>query len=186
MFDRPYEESDPDCPFRIKKKESIRHNQHIWPFIVFAEVESRFRVGQYDLALQLIRNCWGQMLSKGPGTFWEWMTKDGDIPELFTSLCHGWSGGPAYSLQAHLLGIKPILPGFQEFEVKPFLGKLDYIEGAVPTPQGPIEIIVRHDKKRVNVKLSAPRALKGFLNLKEFDAFQPQVEIEGNIERASR
>ena len=80
---------------------------------------------------------WGGMLDFGATTFWEdfdlaWTKNAGRIDELVSagkkdlhadfgdhcyiglrhSLCHGWAGGPTAWLTEHVLGIRPLEPGF--------------------------------------------------------------------------
>lgn len=114
-------------------------------------------------ALQLIRNYWGAMLDFGATSFWEdfdlkWTENSTGIDEfpvkgkkdihadfgnycylgLRHSLSHGWSCGPAPFLSERVLGVKFIAPGV--VSVKPDLGDLEYVKGAVPVPAGLITI----------------------------------------------
>ncbi|MBN2043915.1 MAG: hypothetical protein JW757_02745, partial [Anaerolineales bacterium] len=57
-----------------------------------------------------------------------------------TSLCHGWSAGPAVWLHQAVLGVKPGNPGFTRFHFQPNLGGLNWAEGDVPTPHGTIHV----------------------------------------------
>ena len=126
--------------------------------------------GEKQLALDVIRQYWGAMIDVGATTFWEdfdlkWLEGSGRIDELTPegkkslhgdhgaycyvgfrhSLCHGWSSGPAAWLPAHILGLTPLEPGFKTAAIRPFLGDLDWAEGTVPTPAGPI--FIRHEKR---------------------------------------
>ncbi len=88
---------------------------------------------------ELIERDWGFMLGQGATSFWE--TIDG--ASAFGnagSLCHGWSGIPAWFYGAYVLGVKPTAPGFKEYDVKPISGVFTTAEGTVPTPDGQIDI----------------------------------------------
>lgn len=103
--------------------------------------EALFRHGRAAAALALIRNYWGAMLARGADAFWEIFlpsTPPGSQPPKFVSLCHGFSGGPAYLLPAYVMGIRPLEPGFRRLIVDPQLAGGSSLEGVVPTPHGPI------------------------------------------------
>jgi hypothetical protein len=83
----------------------------------------------------LIARDWGYMLRQGATSFWE--TIDG--ASAFGnagSLCHGWSGIPAWFYGAYVLGVKPTTPGFATYDVAPATNAFAQAEGTVPTPGG--------------------------------------------------
>lgn len=112
-------------------------------------------------ALDTVRDYWGAMLDVGATSFWEdfklsWTNNCFRIDELPVagkkdihgdygefcykgfrhSLCHGWSAGPAAWLINHVLGIRPTSVGCKTYEVKPFLGDLEWAEGSMALPDG--------------------------------------------------
>lgn len=130
-------------------------------------------------ALELIRHYWGGMLDMGATSFWEdfdinWMQNACRIDEipcpgkkdihadygnycykgLRHSLSHGWSCGPAPFMSERILGIKFLAPGGRHIAVKPDLGDLEYVRGAIPTPHG--NITVEADKSG-KLKVDAPQ-----------------------------
>lgn len=132
-------------------------------------------LGETDFALDIIREYWGAMIDLGATTFWEdfdikWGENAYRIDELPQkgkndvhgdfgkfcykqlrhSLCHGWASGPTSFLSRHILGIKPIEPGYKKIKIEPHLGELAYAEGKIPTPYG--EIMVRHEKNDKDIK----------------------------------
>ena len=44
-------------------------------------------------------------------------------------------------LPAHVLGVRPTLPGFGEFEIRPHVAGLERARGVIPSPKGDIHII---------------------------------------------
>lgn len=87
----------------------------------------------------LISRDWGFMLAQGATSFWE--TIDG--ARAFSdagSLCHGWSGIPAWFYGAYVLGVKPTAPGFSTYAMDPVRGVFDSARGVVPTPSGPLQV----------------------------------------------
>lgn len=65
------------------------------------------------------------------------------------SLCHAWGASPVYLLPRYFLGVKPTKPGWEEYELRPNLGGLEWMEGTIPTPFGEIRVKVHGDKIEV-------------------------------------
>ncbi|MCC5878172.1 MAG: hypothetical protein JJU11_18280 [Candidatus Sumerlaeia bacterium] len=147
------------------------HNHNIWPFVVGLELEARFVRGHRETAMELLRQCWGNMIAHDTSCFWEMV--DGETGDFVThrrisdlqgpswdtwdSYGHGWSAAPTSLMQSHLLGIRPTAPGFSHFQVKPWLADLDFAEGAVPTPHGPIRARIERGKSgKTHLQLEVP------------------------------
>ena len=152
-------------------------------FYGYYMLEAMSAAGETRRALDTVRDYWGGMLDMGATSFWEdfnlaWTNnafridempaagkKDihGDYGEFCYkgfrhSLCHGWSSGPAAWCISHVLGIRPMDVGCKTVEVKPFLGDLDWAEGAMALPNGE-SIRVRIGKAKgggLAVDVSAP------------------------------
>ena len=130
-------------------------------FYGYYVLEAMSLAGQDRRALETVRDYWGAMLDVGATSFWEdfnlaWTNgcfridelpvagkKDihGDYgefcyPGFRHSLCHGCSCGPAAWLIRHVLGVRPTSVGCRTYEVKPFLGDLDWAEGSMALPDG--------------------------------------------------
>ena len=124
-------------------------------------LEAMSAADENQRALDTVRDYWGGMLDMGATSFWEdfnlaWTNgafrideprvagrKDvhGDYGDFCYlgfrhSLCHGWSAGPAAWCINHVLGIRPLDTGCKTIEVKPFLGDLEWAEGAMALPDG--------------------------------------------------
>lgn len=126
--------------------------------------------GNYEGALNCIRDYWGGMLSLGATTFWEdfdiaWLENASRIDELPEdgkvdvhatygdhcyvghrhSFCHGWAGGATPWLTENVLGIRVLEPGCRKIKIEPHLGDLEWAKGSYPTPYG--DVVVSHVKK---------------------------------------
>ena len=146
------------------------HNHNVWPFVVGLEVEGRFEAGDHDGAMRLMRRCWGNMLRHDAECFWEMVGgEDGAFVthrpvawsanndmDAWDSYAHGWSAGVTYMLQAYVLGVTPLEPGFRRFRVAPRLGDLAWVEGEVPTPHGAIRVRAERRGGRVAVDVTVP------------------------------
>ena len=142
--------------------------------------------GNYQGAIDVIRQFWGAMLDLGATTFWEdfnldWLPGASRIDELVPvgkkdihgdygaycykgfrhSLCHGWASGPTSWLSEYVLGVQVVEPGCRVVRITPHLGDLEWVEGTFPTPYGVITI--RHEKGadgKVRSRIDAPSEVK--------------------------
>ena len=110
------------------------------PYFQHYVLEALAKAGKHDWALSFIRDYWGLMLDCGATTTWETFQSTGPVLPA-SSLCHPWSGAPAYWLPAYVLGVKCAAPGWRKAMVRPqaTIG-VDSARGAVPTPHGPISV----------------------------------------------
>jgi alpha-L-rhamnosidase len=155
-------------------------------FYGYYMLQARALAGDYQGALDNIREYWGGMLDLGATTFWEdfnieWIVNAARIDELVPegkidvhgaygdycyvsyrhSLCHGWASGPTAWLTEHVLGIKVLEPGGKKIKLEPHLGDLEWVEGTFPTSFGVLE--VKHLKLAdgsVKTSWKAPKGVK--------------------------
>lgn len=155
-------------------------------FYGYYMLQAKAKAGDYQGALDAIREFWGAMLKLGATTFWEdfnldWLPNASRIDELPQkgqkdihgdygaycyigfrhSLSHGWASGPTPWLTEHVLGIKVMAPGCKVIEVKPHLGDLRFAEGTFPTPLGIVK--VKHEKDasgKIKTSVEAPKGIK--------------------------
>ncbi len=156
------------------------------PFYGYYAIEALAQNGELPTALQMVSDYWGSMIDLGATTFWEHLQysdtkKCGRIDEMVPdgvydihadggaycyvglrqSLCHGWAAGPTPWLQRYVLGVRPLEPGCKTVEVKPNLCDLEFAEGTVPTPYGPLTVKARKDAKGKTVcTVKAPKGVK--------------------------
>lgn len=155
-------------------------------FYGYYMLKAMAKAGNYQGAVDIIREYWGGMLDLGATTFWEdfnldWIENSSRIDELVPegkndihgdfgdycykgyrhSLCHGWASGPTSWLSEYVLGIKVLEPGCKVVKIEPHLCDLDWAEGTFPTPYGIIS--VKHTKANdgtVKTEVSAPDEIK--------------------------
>ena len=124
------------------------------PYMRFYELEALCMMGHQSTVLNEIRDYWGGMLHEGATSFWEkYVPSEKGTQHLAMygrpygkSLCHAWGASPVYLIGKYFLGVRPTKPGYAEYEVKPVLGDLDWMQGDVPTLFGPIHIEMNHDE----------------------------------------
>ncbi|MCM8711891.1 hypothetical protein M2651_12875 [Clostridium sp. SYSU_GA19001] len=148
------------------------------PYFRFYELAALCEAGQHDFVIKEILDYWGGMLDLGATTFWEEYNPNLEGAEHYAmygepfdkSLCHAWGASPIYLLGKYYIGVSPLKPGYETYEVKPNLGTLSWIEGSVPTPKGDINVYM--DKSLIKVKASSH---KGYLR------FYSSIPPESNL-----
>jgi len=111
------------------------------------------------VAEERLREAFEPILRKDATTIWE-LPCGGNTGRFGGSLCHGWSGIPAYYAAACNLGVYPIEPGFKKFIVNPYAGSLRRAEGRVPTPSGDISVKWSlQESGEMDLNVSAPDGL---------------------------
>ena len=138
------------------------------PFNQYFVLQALAALGAYDRAMHTVDDCWGGQLRYGATTFFEvfrpsWNNckhADNDAPVNnqcgYTSLTHPWSAGVTKWLSEEVLGVKPLLPGFVRFAVKPHLtGVLTRVAGGVPTPRGTVEASLDMTARRGSLTVPA-------------------------------
>ncbi|WP_205195404.1 alpha-L-rhamnosidase C-terminal domain-containing protein [Chitinophaga sp. Cy-1792] len=139
------------------------------PYMRFYELEALCAMGEQAYVLKEMKDYWGGMLQLGATSFWE-EYKPGltgaDHYAMYgrpfgKSLCHAWGASPIYLLGKYYLGVKPLTAGYKTYLVQPELGGLQWMKGAVPTPDGNILV----DVSTKQIKVHAP-AGTGTLRIK--------------------
>lgn len=128
------------------------------PYMRFYELEALCALGEHSRVLDEMKDYWGGMLKEGATSFWETYDPKEGYPQRLgmyghpygKSLCHAWGASPIYLLGKYYLGVRPVKPGYEEWEVMPHLGGLKWIQGDVPTPKGNIH--VEMTPKKITIK----------------------------------
>ncbi len=165
---------------------SVGGAQGFSTFYGYYMLQAQAMAGEYQEAMDIIRQFWGAMLDMGATTFWEdfnmeWLHNAARLDELTPagkkdihgdfgaycypgyrhSFCHGWSSGPTAWLTEHVLGVKVMEPGCKVLKIEPHLGDLQWVEGTFPTPLGVVKI--KHTKQTngtISSKIDAPKGVR--------------------------
>lgn len=165
---------------------SVNGTKGFSTFYGYYMLQAQAMAGEYQTAMDNIRQFWGAMSDRGATTFWEDFNMDrlensGRIDEITPvgkkdihgdfgaycylgyrhSLCHGWAAGPTAWLTEHVLGVKVMEAGCKVLKIEPNLGDLDRVEGTFPTPFGIVEI--KHTKiadGSVKSEIKAPKGVR--------------------------
>jgi hypothetical protein len=124
------------------------------PFFMFFLLEALVRERRFDQLITTIRDYWGAQIDAGATTFWEMYHPEAE--RLTRSHCHGWSAAPVFFLTQHVLGVRPLAPGYAKVLVSPQIGDLRWAQGRVPTPRGPVDVYWKRENGSFELKVSAP------------------------------
>ncbi|HKE25529.1 MAG TPA: alpha-L-rhamnosidase C-terminal domain-containing protein, partial [Bryobacteraceae bacterium] len=109
--------------------------------------------GEGDRYLDMLGE-WRAQLARG-------MTTWAESPEPSRSDCHAWGASPNFELFRTVLGIDSARPGFRSVVIRPFLGKLEKVSGAIPHPQGEIAVALERRDGRLHAEVSLPQGVTG-------------------------
>lgn len=149
-------------------------------------LKAKAMAGDFEGAMDAMREYWGGMLKMGATTFWEdfdlkWMENAAPIDELVPegkvdihgdwgahcyvkfrhSLCHGWASGPCPYLTHYVLGVHVEEPGCRKIRIEPHLCDLTYAKGTYPTPLGTVSIShVKQADGSVHTEVKAPKGVE--------------------------
>ena len=69
---------------------------------------------------------------------------------------HAWGAAPGNIIPRKLMGVEPLLPGFDKVRIKPQLASLTYAKAVIPTIKGKISIDIDNKKGVYCMQLSIP------------------------------
>ena len=121
------------------------------PFFMHWVNASLAHAGEYELMTRLIRSLWGNMIEAGATTIWEVWGRE-------ASECHGWSATPAFDLMTYTLGVRGVIPGFEEFAIEPHPAKLEWARGVFPSVKGDIPVSWHSSPEEFRIEGDVPAA----------------------------
>ncbi|WP_328902841.1 discoidin domain-containing protein [Streptomyces sp. NBC_00441] len=142
-------------------------SQRVYAFTSYPEIVARFETGRADSALDQIRRTYGWMDRHDPGiTHWEGIGPGGSLYEdAYTSMAHGWSTGVLPALTHQLLGAIPLSPGYATWRVRPNPGDVDWAQGQLPTPHGPLGVEWHTSGSGLSLTVRVPGGTRGSVAL---------------------
>jgi hypothetical protein len=69
---------------------------------------------------------------------------------------HVWGAAPANVIPRKLMGVEPLLPGFDKVRIKPQPASLTHAKAVIPTIKGPIRLEIEHKKGEYRMLLTVP------------------------------
>jgi hypothetical protein len=156
----------------VPKGTTLSDSEVMSPYYGYFVLSAMDKLHEYQDALNLLRNYWGDMLSRGTSAWWEMF--DPSWPRDFNwvidrlnyvSLSHGWSSGPTSFLTEHILGVRPTSAGYDNVNIQPNLCDLKWMEGNIPTPHGIIYVKAFRQKSRLTVRVMLPAGIRAHIVL---------------------
>ena len=111
------------------------------------------KAGAGDRYLDML-GPWRTMLDLG-------LTTWAETADPARSDCHAWGASPNYELFRTVLGIDSAAPGFARVAIRPFLGKLTHVSGAIPHPKGEIAVTLTLDHGKLEAGVTLPAGVTG-------------------------
>lgn len=161
--------SDPD-----DFTKQYNYNYSLVPWAEAFEVQADFTADEDAAGINLIERAWGTMLALGPSTFYEMSRYDGtpayELGSQHDTVVHRWASGVGALLQQYVLGIEPSTAGFKSWRIEPHGGTLNWVQGRVPTPEGPLAAWWRWEgptaaRRSYTLAVSAPAGTTGTVAL---------------------
>ena len=124
------------------------------PYFEGYELDVMGKCGNFKYIEDMLISYWKGMLDLGATAVWEEYNPANSGLEHYgaydnkygLSLCHAWGASPIYLLGKYYLGVTPTSPGYETFEVKPYLGRFGHIKGTVPINGGSVKIDLTNER----------------------------------------
>lgn len=139
---------------RCIKEANIAQCSYSTTFFLFRAME---KVGLYSLTKPLW-DKWLKLMEKNVTTWPE-------DPVTQRSECHAWGAIPIYEFAACILGVKPMVPGFDECLIRPDYDYLPHAQGKVATRYGPVSVQWEMGDGMFCVKVKLPCPMKTMVYL---------------------
>jgi hypothetical protein len=91
---------------------------------------------------------------------------------------HAWGAAPANIIPRKLLGVEPVMSGFDVVRIKPQISDLKWVKSKIPTIKGDIMLEIRHDAEVYNLSFSIPANMEADIYLPVI-ADKPDVYMDG-------
>ena len=111
------------------------------------------KAGAGDRYIDML-DTWRTMLGRG-------LTTWAETADPTRSDCHAWGASPNYELFRTVLGIDSAAPGFARVTIRPFLGKLTHVSGAIPHPKGEIAVTLTLANGKLDASVTLPVGVTG-------------------------
>lgn len=109
-------------------------------------------------ALKRMKERYAGMIDSWSSTLWE------EFPAS-NSNNHAWSAGPLYLLSAYVLGVRPVLPAYEEFVFLPQPGGLTDLSGVIPTVKGNISASFQQNSTGLTQTITSPQGTAGIVGI---------------------
>lgn len=149
------------------------------PFSVQLVLDALVLCDQRSQALNLIRERYRPLKEAGATATWEhWNVFDKEVraakvtyPRCASS-CHAWGAAPMAFFTGVILGIQPTAPGWEQVEIRPFVGDLDRASGSCLTQKGRITVDWKVQDGIFQINVVVPDGIGGRILLPDGSLYQ--------------
>ena len=153
--------------------EFMKTHEHASPYMEKYVLETLVKIGHGDYALERFKKRFGNMIADElHSTLYEgW--EEGGFGGGSTN--HAWSGGMLTVIAENICGVRPVVPGWKEFEIcpKPLISECDI---TIPSVSGKIRSAFKDTEKTFTMNVSVPKGTKAVVKVPE----QPYASITLN------
>lgn len=94
---------------------------------------------------------------------------------------HAWGAAPANIVGRHLLGVRPLEPGFARTLIQPRPGALAWVRGTVPTPLGPVAVALEGNRQSAfELTVEIPAGMTARIGLPRRAGAAGQLVVDGH------
>ena len=142
-------------------------------------LEALYDYGFGDYALELMtattQRSWYNMIRSGSTITLEAWDK---VYKPNLDLNHAWGAAPGNIMVRKLMGIEPLSPGFDTFQIKPQLGNLSYARLTTPTINGEVSVACKKKQDQHSMEVTIPGGTIATVYVPHYPQ-QPQLRING-------
>ena len=153
--------------------EFMKTHEHASPYMEKYVLETLVKIGHGDYALERFKKRFGNMIADDlHSTLYEgW--EEGGFGGGSTN--HAWSGGMLTVIAENICGVRPVVPGWKEFEIcpKPLISECDI---TIPSVSGKIRSAFKDTEESFTMNVSVPKGTKAVVKVPE----QPYTSITLN------
>ena len=141
---------------KILNDKDLLQATYYYRFYLFQAIE---KVGAPEL-FDLAQKPWESMINDHMTTTLERFESK---KKPTRSEVHPWSASPAYFYFNYLAGIESVKNNFEEVRIAPVFGKLQSMDGLLPTSKGNIVFNLKKSKTKLSAEITIPKKMNGEL-----------------------
>jgi hypothetical protein len=93
---------------------------------------------------------------------------------------HTWGAAPANIIPRYLMGVRPLLPGYQKMAIQPQIGTLQWAQITMPTIRGPVSVSVLDNRSMsFSMSVQIPANTSAMVGVPTLSSSSTTVTIDG-------
>jgi hypothetical protein len=155
--------------------------QPVCPYDATLLLDAFLSLGLDLHARELLDHYFGSIVRNGEPTLPEYWSAGVSGMRYWndTSRCHAFGAGPAYQSLSHILGVKPVVPGWKRVRIEPRSFGLDNARGRVPSPHGDIAVEWERDDLSWRLDVDLPSGIAAEVTLPRIGWGNQRLVLDG-------